>query len=259
MSKATFHDMYMRLIGSVYSEDLEVQEKYLSVVEAQRNIPVEYLLRRGCLFVPNNEYLHYHLGHEADIFGYELYNEGKCLWTHFVLLPIHNLLGDVVGLTGWDAYHKYIEITEEQWGLSMYKVSSSNVFEKEKYFLSDIDLLKNTFDSHSIFITDGVFDSVALNSRGIPALALLGSTFSKENLYFLRWYKNVYVCADNDRAGLQLYSKLSKSLPHVYKVVQSKAKDIEELLREDPVDGPLTRQLLEATHSAKGADIYLKA
>ena len=225
MSKATFHDMYMRLIDSVYSEDLEVQEKYLSVVETQRNIPVEYLLRRGCLFVPNNEYLHYHLGHEADIFGYELYNECKCLWTHFVLLPIHNLLGDVVGLTGWDAYHKYIEITEER----------------------------------SIFITDGVFDSVALNSRGIPALALLGSTFSKENLYFLRWYKNVYVCADNDRAGLQLYSKLSKSLPHVYKVVQSKAKDIEELLREDPVDGPLTRQLLEATHSAKGADIYLKA
>ena len=110
----------------------------------------------------------------------------------------------------------------------MYKTSSKNIFKRDKYFLTDEEVLKKTFSSRTVFITDGVFDSMALNYRGIPAIALLGSTFSPEILYFLRWYKSVYVCADNDRAGITLFTKLKNALPYVYRVQQNKTKDIEE-------------------------------
>lgn len=258
MAKKTFNEVYKRLVDAVYSDDLNSQRYYMSMVEDHRHIPVDYLLERGCLFIPNNDYIRYYLGEEANTFGCELYQDEKCLWTLYLLLPVMDLAGDVVGLTGWDAQHKYQEITEGTWGLSMYKVSSKNVFQREKYFLSDIPLLKRTFDKRVIFITDGVFDSVTLNYRGIPALALLGSTFSPENLYFLRWYKRIYVCADNDAAGLKLYNMLKKAVPGVHRVIQGQTKDIEEFLRQDGKDGPITQQLLNAVNNDIGGDIILK-
>ena len=257
MNAGLFNEVYSNLVAKVYEDDMASQTYYLSVVEDQRHIPVSYLLERGCLFIPNNEYIHHYLGAEADKYGLEFYREGNCMWTLFVLLPITDLAGDVVGIVGWDALHKYQE-SEGQTGLTMYNVSSKNVFQKDKYFLTDTPLLKRTFDSRTIFITDGVFDSIALNYRGIPAVALLGSTFSKEVLYFLRWYKKIFVCADNDTAGVSLYYRLSKSLPNVHRVLQGATKDIEELLRGDGVEGPLTKQLLAGMESNYSGDILLR-
>lgn len=258
MARLTFHDAYTKLVTAVYEDDIESQQYYLSIVEEHRHIPVSYLLQRGCMFIPNNEYIRHYLGNEVDQFGLELYNGERCLWTLYVVLPVTDLSGDVLGLVGWDALHKYQEQEEGQTGLSMYKVSSKNIFKKEKFFLTDSNLLRQTFDSRTVFITDGVFDSVALNYRGIPALALLGSTFSPEILYFLRWYKKIYICADNDSAGSKLYNTLRRSAKGVYRVFQNKTKDIEELLRTDGVDGPITQQLKAAMRSDASGDIILK-
>ena len=258
MAVVSLSKVYSQLVTAVYEDDFASQKHYLSVVEEQRRIPVDYLVNRGCLFIPNNDYIHHYIGGDADAYGLELYNGDRCLWTLYVILPVTDLAGDVVGLVGWDALHKYQEQEEGATGLSMYKVSSKNVFRKEHFFLSDVGLLRQTFNDRTVFITDGVFDSVALNYRGIPALALLGSTFSAEVLYFLRWYKKIYVCADNDDAGLRLYRTLRKSLAGVHRVLQGKTKDIEELLRQDGKDGPITKQLLAAMKNQQGADIYLK-
>lgn len=258
MAPRTFNDAYSMLVSKAYEDDYNSQAYYLSVVEEHRHIPVSYLMERGCLFVPNNDYIRHYLGNEADQFGLEFYNGDRCLWTLYVLLPVTDLVGDVVGLVGWDALHKFQE-SEGETGLSMYKVSSKNVFRRERFFLTDTPLLKRTFDTRTVFITDGVFDSVALNYRGIPAIALLGSTFSPEVLYFLRWYDRIFVCADNDAAGVKLYNSLRKACRGVHRVTQGVSKDIEELLRSDGVDGPITKQLLSALSSGVAGDIILKS
>lgn len=257
MAAKTINELYTRLVSAVYEDDMQAQQYYLSVVESQRQISMDYMLERGFLFIPNNEYIKHYLGADAMAYGPELYAGDTCLWTLFVTIPITDLSGDVVGIVGWDALNKYKELEGEEQGLPMYKVSSKHVFKRERYFLTDVSVLKQTFSSRTVFITDGVFDSVALNYRGIPAVALLGSTFSPEVLYFLRWYRKIYVCADNDKAGLTLYSKLNRALPGVHRVIQGNTKDIEELLRTDGKDGPLTKLLLQGMSPKFSGDIIL--
>lgn len=258
MAAPTLNELYKKLVDAVYEDDSHSQQYYLSMIESHRHIPVDYLMRRGALFIPNNDYIHHYLGRDADAYGAGLYDGDYCQWALFMLLPIMDLVGDVVGLVGWDAQNKNKELTEGQLGLPMYKVSSKLVFPKEKYFLSDVDLLRQQFDKRAIFIVDGVFDSVTLNYRGIPAISLLGSLVSKEILYFLRWYDRVYTIQDNDAAGNQLYLRLKRALPRVCRVFQNKTKDIEELLRSDGVDGPLTKQLQDILVSGPAYDVYLK-
>ena len=239
----TLDTLYMELFTKVMEDDLKSQLYYLSMVADHRNISVDYLLELGALFIPNNDYISHYLGDKVFKSYVGLYYQETCPWTLFVIIPIRNLGGEVVGLVGWDAYNKYKEVAEGEQGLVSYRVSAKSVFAREKYFLSDISCLKKNFEHRVIFITDGVFDAISLNYRGIPAIALLGSSFSQEILYFLSWYKTIYVCADNDVAGSNLVRKLSKAAANVYRVSQSSTKDIEELLRRDGIDGPITKQL----------------
>lgn len=254
----TLDQLYMELYDKVIEDDLASQRYYLSMVADQRKIPVDYLLELGALFIPNNEYIEHYLGKKVHGSLTGFYYDGSCPWCLFVILPVRNLAGEVKGLVGWDAYNKYREVSEGAQGLVSYRVSPKSVFPREKYFLSDVDCLKRTFSKRVVFVTDGVFDTVALNYRGIPSIALLGSSFSKEIIYFLSWYKAIYVCADNDNAGLSLVRKLSRSLKNVHRIVQNRTKDIEELLRYDGVDGPITKQLMALLDSPFASDVILK-
>lgn len=252
------HELYSRLFNLVVEDDMESQSYYLQLVSKRRNISVEYLQSIGMIFIPNNNYIYHYLGEEAKSYNCGLYYNDTCPWTNFFLIPIMDLSGEIQGLVGWDVYNKFREETLGEQGLAAYKCSPSTVFKRDKYFLCDVDCLKEKFDCRTIFVTDGVFDAVSLNYRGVPAIALLGSSFSPEIIYFLSWYKNIYVCADNDAAGNRLYSRLKKSLSGVHKVVQNKYKDIEELLRNDGLSGPVTKQLQSVVDcKSAGQDIYL--
>ncbi len=255
---ATLSELYNKLVSSVYEDDMRSQEYYLSMVEDQRKIPVNYLLERGALFIPNKDYIRYYLGSAADTYNLGFYDGDYCNWTLFVIFPITDLVGDVVGIVGWDANNKNRELTEGEVGLPMYNVSNKHIFQKDRYFLSDVELLHREFDKRILFVVDGVFDSIALNYRGIPAISLLGSMVSREVLYFLRWYKCIYTLQDNDTAGTNLYKRLAKALPKVHRVFQSGAKDIEELLRGDGEDGPITKQIKSLLTSPVYGDTYLK-
>lgn len=257
MANKSLNELYSQLVEAAYVDDEKSQRYYLSMVETHRHIPVDYLIKRGCLFIPNNDYILHYLGKDAMSYGAGLYDGERCNWTMFVLIPIVDLVGDIVGLVGWDFYNKHRELEEGEKGLPMYKVSSKLTFPREKYFLSDTKLLRDTFDKRVIFVVDGVFDSIALNSRGIPAISLLGSTISPEILYYLRWYKNIYTLQDNDSAGSKMYQRLSKALPRVNRVFQNQTKDIEELLRSEPADGPITTQLLHLVDCPVEDDYYL--
>ena len=256
MESKTLNSLYSDLVSRAYEEDYDVQREYLSVIEDQRKIPVEYLMYRGALFIPNNEYIRYFLKSDADNYSCDFYRNDNCQWTLFITFPIQDLSAETVGLVGWDVQNKYLELTGQAQGLPMYKVSPKSVFAREKYFLSDVSLLQRTFDSRVIFITDGVFDSISLNFREIPAISLLGSTFSREILYFLQWYKTIYVVSDNDPAGQVLYKRMKRILPNVHQIKQNKTKDIEELLRTD--SGVITKQLVSLVKNPVPDDIIIK-
>lgn len=254
----SLHQLYTELFQAVMEDDLKSQLYYLSAVEEQRKIPVDYLLSLGALFIPNAEYIEHYLGGRARESVAGLYYGEQCPWVMFVLLPIRDLSGEVRGIVGWDAYNKYKELSEGAQGLVSYRVSAKSVFARERFFLSDVECLKSQFSKRTIFITDGVFDAVSLDYRKVPAIALLGSSFSQEILYFLGWYRQVYVCADNDNAGQALYRKLARALPNVHRVIQPMTKDVEELLRADGVDGPISTQFLNVRDSAPNTDVYLE-
>lgn len=254
----TLDTLYTELFSKVMEDDMGSQHYYLSMVAEQRHIDVSYLLELGALFIPNNEYIEHYLGKKVHSASVGLYYDGSCPWTLFVLLPVRNLAGEVKGLVGWDAYNKYKEISEGAQGLVSYRVSAKSVFPREKYFLTDVECLKRNFDKRVIFVTDGVFDTVSLNYRDIPSIALLGSSFSREIIYFLSWFRAIYVCADNDSAGSALVRKLSRSVKNVHRVSQNQTKDIEELLRRDGKDGPITQQLRQLVANPVSTDYMLK-
>lgn len=252
------NELYGRLVELVYTDDIEAQRTYLSYIADMRKVPVEYLMERGALFFPNNEYIHHYLHSDADAWGPGLYESDFCPWTLFAVLPIMDLVGDVVGLVGYDVQNKWKTDNEGAVGLPIYKVSSKLTFQRDKYFLTDIEVLKKEFSKRTILIVDGVFDSVSLNYRGLPAISLLGSLVSPEVLYFLRWYKGIYVIADNDTAGAQLFNRLSYALPGVRRVFQNKGKDIEQVLRGDGFNGPITKQLWDVVNNCPKDNIYLR-
>lgn len=254
----TLDSLYSELFEAVMLDDLASQRHYMQVVETQRKIPMDYLFSLGALFIPNDEYIHHYLGDKVYSSNAGLYYNELCPWLMHVIFPIRNLIGETVGIVGWDAHAAYEKQVHGVEGKAMYRVSAKSVFARDKYFLSDINCLKHNFDSRVVFVTDGVFDCITLNYRNIPTIALMGSSFSREIIYFLSWYKHVYLCADNDNAGLMLYNKMKKALPNVHRVIQNKTKDIEELLRTDGKDGPITAQFLDLMKNPIKDDISLK-
>lgn len=251
----TFHTIYSNLLNKIYQDDLQSQRYYLQFVADNRKIPIEYLLKRRVIFVPNNDYLHYYGGDEILNSNYDLYYERSCKWVHFLLIPIQDLSQNIVGVVGWDINHK-ARAEDGEKGLEMYRTSNKFVMNKSHYFLTDTKLIESTFDKSVIFVVDGVFDSISLNSIGIPAISLLGSNTSTTLYYFLRWYSYVYVIPDNDIAGFNLLKRLKQAVPNVYGIYQPKAKDIDELLKLQP--DTTKKQLLSLISEPIPEGVYLK-
>ena len=251
----SFNEVYSNLLQKIYDDDLESQEYYLQFISDYRKIPLEYLKRIRAIFVPNNQYLYYYGGNDILKNNYDIYFEGSCKWTHFLLIPIKDLSGNIVGIVGWDINHK-ARAEDGEKGLEMYKTSNKSVMNKNHYFLTDIDVLEENFQSEVIFVVDGVFDAISLNSIGIPAISLLGSNTSKTLYYFLRWYSYIYVAQDNDLSGTNLLKKLKLAVPNVFGVYQNKAKDIDELLKLYP--DKVKKQLYNLKMNPIKGDVFLK-
>jgi 5S rRNA maturation endonuclease (ribonuclease M5) len=85
-------------------------------------------------------------------------------------------------------------------------------------------------NSNTIYLVDGVFDSITVNYLGLPAMALLGSRISEDISKILSLYERIILVQDNDQAGSNLFIELSKRFRNVarVKIPASIAKDIDE-------------------------------
>lgn len=229
----SFSNFCSELVNKIYKDDTQSQDYYLKFISAARQVPIEYLKSIGAFFVPNNDYLFYYGGNASLKYEYDIYRDGSCVWTHFLVIPVKTLSGKIVGFVGWDAYNS-LKQQEGIPDLTTYRTTSKTVFNKNNYFLTDPLVLKNTFNTKSIFVVDGVFDSITLNSREIPTISLLGSYPSSLHYYFLQWYEHIYVLTDNDNAGSFLYKNIHRAIPRTVKLIQSETKDIDDFFKLHP-------------------------
>ena len=82
-----------------------------------------------------------------------------------------------------------------------------------------------------IVVVESSFDAIRLWQLGIPAVATLGATVSRTQIFLLQKYSSgVIVCPDNDDAGNALVDKISKHVNKEVDIVRlNKGKDIGDL------------------------------
>tara|TARA_X000001388_G_scaffold18694_1_gene12015 strand:+ start:11633 stop:12505 length:873 start_codon:yes stop_codon:yes gene_type:complete len=135
-----------------------------------------------------------------------------------LIIPIHNTQNKLVG---W--------VARRQKAIPKYMYSYK--FQKSKVLFGAHKLVN--VEKHVLCVTEGALDTMWLWQHGLPSVAILGATMSKEQCNLLRSLKieEIVLCFDNDVAGQRAAEKattmLSSSvltsvieLPNMYKDVQ---------------------------------------
>lgn len=148
-----------------------------------------------------------------------------------IMFPIHNHSGNIVGFSGRSLSAKS--------DVKYLNTEATDIFKKEEIFYNFFrvkDLVKND----SIYLCEGYMDVIALYRIGIKnAIALMGLNLSDvqiEELKEQKWLKKIYLCLDNDDAGINYSNKIAEKLLGkgfeiwFIKPYDKKYKDIDELV-----------------------------
>src|SRR5690606_34716446 len=133
----SFHQLAREGINNIYNNDLENQKKFLSIIcKTVRGMDnIDPLLKAEAFFVPNPDYIKIYFGPQSLEYDYDLYSwEGVCYWDNYVIFPIKNVVGTIVGFAGFDPINKSkIESNMDVSQQSYYRYSNSSVFNRGKY------------------------------------------------------------------------------------------------------------------------------
>lgn len=218
-----FNTGYAKLIGDLKSD----QMKYLKVIAEARTMPVDWIEKVKGVFIPNNDYMYFLFGQE--IFQYDCYRDGQCIWDNALIFPVYGVDEKVAGFAGFFPF-KYVDHEDGEY---YYSYSSSSVFQKGKHlYLPNSSIMKAIEDEYLI-VVDGLFDAISLSSFGYNVASFMGSKVTAERVMQLRFVKNVLVASDNDKAGITLYTDLKKQLKRVELLPHKETKDIDEVLKSD--------------------------
>ena len=199
---------YKAIYDRVMKEEQEAQEKYKGAIFELRGVEYPNLERFKAMFVPNNEFLKSYDPTVAEVSA-GMYGEGGgSIWTGQLLFPVMDLLGDVRGFAAFDPF-VYADVHGGGSG-NYYAYSSGDLMSKKRFMLGAEGVYKRAWEQGYLCITDGIFDTVSLDARGVNAMALMGSSLTPEILFQLRFIKNVILVQDNDDAGLMLGDKLKR-------------------------------------------------
>lgn len=224
-------DYIIRGFKQVYETDIECQKDYLSIISSDiRNCPLELFTDNYGVFIPNNEYMIKNFGEACAAREYT--SDRRCIWNNAVIFPIYDILDKAVAILGYFPLNKLN--TEVQ--LPSYKVSSTEYFDRRKFFFAPKGVMRKALEDDYVVLTDGVFDTLSLNHAGINAMALMGSYVSKEQIAYLTLLKRVYITVDNDRAGTQLLKTLHKHLSNLTGIRFNLYKDVDDVLKSEHRD-----------------------
>lgn len=151
-------------------------------------------------------------------------------FTDRIVVPVY-YNNSIVGISG--RYYKY----EEGHVNSKYFHTR---FPKKNHllFLEESKRLANKLKTDVVYVTEGMFDALSLLGLGIPAVSVLGSDISLEQLNLLnRNFKTVYFVFDSDEAGRKARYNVARTLVETnrpsfssYFIYLPKEKDIDELI-----------------------------
>jgi hypothetical protein len=97
-------------------------------------------------------------------------------------------------------------------------------------------------DSPSIAITEGEIDAITTQMCGLPAVGVPGSQAWQP--YFREpflGYKDVYVLADGDEAGMQFANTVAASLPNSKVIPMPPGEDVSSLVSAKGIDALMER------------------
>lgn len=227
-----FDSVYRRGIQRVWMEDGGSQLGYLGIIQEARQMDgMDFRELKAC-FIPNDGYFAAYFGEESRDAAYGCYDSGgRCFWNNCLVFPVFNAAGAVVSLAGFNPL-RYAEAKEKQdKSINYYIYSPKHLFTKGRYLFYIENMYLKALEDGYLFLTDGIFDTLALSVHGYNAAALMGSYLSQEVLMQLRFIDRVVLAADNDAAGMKLYDNLRIHLNNAELAKQGAAKDMDELLK----------------------------
>ena len=225
--------LYDEGVKNIKENDRELQKRLLTTLSKYRFMNVDYMLDKGCFFVPNPDYLKEMFGIGCVSPANDFYDyDGNCKFLGTLMMPIRNVNDSIVGFTSFNPIAKiqeqeyYSGESNERPGVK-YKVSSSKVFDRNRFPLIPNGYDKMLRDGY-VIITDGNFDAYTLASYGLNTFCNMGSSFGQYTAFILSFVKKRFVARDNDRAGLVLFNAINSKLPGTKSLLQNKYKDIDE-------------------------------
>ena len=122
------------------------------------------------------------------------------------ILPIRDMIGNVVALVGWRKNDKYI-------------TTPSRYFSKDCMFYG-LEQLSDTGIGKKYVVVEGIFDSLSVRSLGLNCIAQMGSSSSryKEPMYSL--FKSILGIPDMDTTGISVVKNDEWNLPLGSKYMQ---------------------------------------
>lgn len=115
-----------------------------------------------------------------------------------------------------------------------------NLFpDKKKEQISSMRLFgmentKKALESKVMFVTEGFFDKIILESQGLPACATLGTHIGKYHQRVLNRFDTLVYIGDNDVPGKQARDKFIKMFPNTVAIKVPREKDVDDFRKKHP-------------------------
>lgn len=218
----------------VLEEDWETQEHCIrEIATSMRKVDPSVIHKMGGVWIPNNDYMRIYWGPKIMDPSFDCYTYEECNWANNIIFPIRNVLGDIVGLVGYNPINKLLSEDEENFHLRVYRNTNRRYMDKGKYIFCRKGVIKEAIEQGYLIITDGLFDTASANNEDLLAGALLGSTLTDEYKVILSFIKTIYLAEDNDKAGKNLAWKLKGAHPDVRRLKFNKFKDLDDVLKSE--------------------------
>lgn len=151
--------------------------------------------------------------------------EGKFLLRGRYIIPIRDMLGNVVALVGWYPDEK------------RYITTPSDMFSKSGMFFG-MEQLVDTGLNKDYVLVEGIFDSLAVRSLGYNCVAMMGSLGSAEKQVLYGLFGKLVAVPDNDKTGRGVIERDKWKLPVGSSYMNwvedgAKIKDIDDLIKYD--------------------------
>lgn len=163
------------------------------------------------------------------------YEDGNSRYLNRMTIPIRNEYGTIISFTGRDL---------EGNAKSKYMHGVTTKFFKKKNVIWNLSKVRNMISEQDrIVVCEGQMDAISITETGIPAVAILGSKISEQQLLTIsKLTNNIYMIFDSDRAGEEGLISAFKMLSSMdldsvfYSVIIPTGKDPDEYIKTEGVE-----------------------